>query len=323
MSRVEPYLQLQDVTELRQTLGHFDPKLSLSLAAGSVLQRYCDQFSFHKIPAASYHLGYLTLTGELKAWGRIACHWWRTAGVARGTFCFAPGLFDHAGLFQPLFSYCVAQGFDVVCLEMPGHGLSDGQDCAIDSFNTYAAIWQEFLKRYCQVLPQPLIGGGQSTGCTAMTALALHSETAHYFSRLVFFAPLVRPQRWWQVKNTYRLMGKMLKRVPRKLRINSHSDEFNQLLFADILQPTNLSVRWVSALMQWVNQLPSLATSSVPLLILQGTNDEVVDWPYNIPALQQHFLQNHIYYFDDAKHHLANESNPWQQDIFLRLTAFL
>ena len=99
-------------------------------------------------------------------------HHWRCPEQAdrHGTICLAPGLFDHAGLFAPLIKFCLAEGYDLVCIEMPGHGLSDGQYCAIDSF---------YLRRYLgslyfaarTVVIGTLVGLGQSTGCTGLTAL--------------------------------------------------------------------------------------------------------------------------------------------------------
>lgn len=323
-------LSSADVSAIKLTLGAFDPYVPLDLAnldRNSALYLYFDQFSFAKISAAAYHLGYVNFPGSLGVWGNITCHWWRVntdaTTQACGTICFAPGLFDHAGLFQPLFTFFLAQGYDVVCLEMPGHGLSDGRDCAIDSFVTYANIWHGFLQGHQQYFAHPLVGVGQSTGCTALTVLTLAGDFERYFSQLIFFAPLVRPRKWWRLKLMFLLLGKILTKIPRSLRENSHCAEFNRLLFGDILQPRFLSVRWAAALYEWVSYLPRLDQSSTPLLILQGTGDKVVDWRFNVLALQRHFSNSKVNYLDDAQHHLANESEPWRAEMFALINDFI
>jgi alpha-beta hydrolase superfamily lysophospholipase len=272
---------------------------------------YSHAYGLGNLPAAQYTCGYYPLAGTLAQWGRVMAHHWTSPQQHRGTLCFAPGLFDHAGLFAPLFRFCLAQGFDVVCLEMPGHGLSDGDSCAIDSFATYAAIWQAFLAGQASALPRPWWGMGQSTGCTPLVQLGL--SEACPFAGLVLLAPLVRPQQWCKVAITHALLGRLLAYVPRGLRKNSHDEAFNAFLFADVLQPQRLSVCWVNAMMHWVKQIPacSPAPNPLPVWLCQGTGDEVVDYTWNIPQLLRVFPLAQTCYIPGAKHHLANESAPF------------
>ncbi len=318
-------LTQDQATSLKQQLGLFDPSRPLArneIEPNSPLAVYRQQFAMAGIPANSYHLGHFQLSGPLAVWGKVTCHWWR-AENSRGTVCFAPGLFDHAGLFTGLFKHLVEQGFDVLCLEMPGHGLSSGEHCAIDSFATYAAIWQAFFAQYQPLLTQPLMGVGQSTGCAALTEWVLNAGAATYFTRLVFLAPLVRPNHWRRVNLTIILLGKILKKITRASPENSHDAQFNLLLEQDVLQAKFLSASWVLALKKWIANFRELPTSSVPLLIIQGTGDQVVDWQFNLDALRAHFQAAQVRYLEGAMHHLVNETDLYRRDLFAQASQFL
>ncbi|HMW50280.1 MAG TPA: alpha/beta fold hydrolase, partial [Cellvibrionaceae bacterium] len=237
--------------------------------------------------------------------------------------CLAPGLFDHAGLFAPLIKFCLAEGFDVVCIEMPGHGLSDGQYCAIDSFFTYGAIWEAFILQQALNLTAPFIGLGQSTGCTGLTALGLNP--AGPLCGSIFFSPLVRPQHWLKVQTTYFALGNFLQKIARGLRINSHHEPFNQLLLQDPLQPQFLSVQWVRALMAWVDALDDWpgAPSAQPVWIFQGSGDEVVDFEWNLTCLTSRFARAHVHMIEGAKHHLANEAPEFTRTLWPAVASTL
>ncbi|MEY4587976.1 MAG: hypothetical protein RL497_52 [Pseudomonadota bacterium] len=298
--------------KLKQQLGIFHP--NTPFCSTPEASAYLQFYGLNQLGEQSYAAGFYQTKGVLRKWGRLFVHYWRCdiqkLGLARsrGTVCLAPGLFDHAGLFGPLIKFCLNEGFDLTCIEMPGHGLSDGQYCAIDSFFTYAALWEAFILQNALHLTTPLIGLGQSTGCTGLTALGLSSACP--LRANIFFSPLVRPQHWLKVKTTYFTLGEFMQKIARGLRINSHHEAFNTLLFQDPLQPQFLSVQWVRALIAWVDALDDWPAppSSVPLWIFQGSADEVVDFEWNIPCLSQRFTHTQVRTIEGAKHHLANEA---------------
>lgn len=301
---------LAQAQRLKQQLGafHATARLGSSHEASAYLRFY----GLDQLDAPHYAAGFYQPKGVLRKWGRLMTHYWRcrtpAVGRSHGTICLAPGLFDHAGLFAPLIKFCLAEGFDVVCIEMPGHGLSDGQYCAIDSFFTYAAIWEAFILQNALFLAAPFVGMGQSTGCTGLTALGLNP--AGPLMANIFFSPLVRPQHWLKVQTTYFALGNFLQKIARGLRSNSHHEPFNRLLFSDPLQPQFLSVQWVRALMAWVDALDDWpgAASELPLWIFQGSGDEVVDFEWNLTCLTTRFACTQVRMIAGAKHHLVNEA---------------
>lgn len=317
----------QQAQQLKLQLGVFKADEPYKASAeGAAYQLF---FGLDKIAAARYACGFYHPKGALKKWAQLCAHYWRcdvqklAQTASFGTVCLAPGLFDHAGLFVPLIKFCLAQGYDVVCLEMPGHGLSAGQYCAIDSFFTYAALWEAFLLQHALYLQPPFVGLGQSTGCTGLTALALNKACP--LRAAIFFSPLVRPQHWLKVKTTYFALGDFMHKVARNQRTNSHQQEFNDLLARDPLQAKFLAIQWVRALMAWVDALDDWpdGPSNFPLWIFQGSGDEVVDFQWNLECLQARFANAQVQFIEGAKHHLANESEPFTQNLWPAVATIL
>ena len=311
---------LAKAQSLKQQLGSFHPDTAFCTSVEA--SAYLNFYGLNELGQGSYAAGFYQPKGALRKWGRLMVHYWRCntqqLGLAKshGTICLAPGLFDHGGLFGPLIKFCLAEGFDLACIEMPGHGLSDGQYCAIDSFFTYAALLEAFILQNALYFATPFIGFGQSTGCTGLTALGLNNACP--LRANVFFSPLVRPQHWLKVQTTYYTLGDFMQKIARGLRINSHCETFNTLLFHDPLQPKFLSIQWVRALMAWVDALDDWPSgpSPVPLWIFQGTADEVVDYKWNIPLLTQRFAHTQVQAIEGAKHHLANEAPEFTQTLW-------
>ena len=92
-------------------------------------------------------------------------------------------------------------------------------------------------------------------------------------------------------------------------KILSNHREFLQFChYEDPLQPRFLTVAWVSAMKNWLARFPEQHTITTPTLILQGEQDDTVDWRYNMPAILQKIPNAQLHYLAEARHHLANES---------------
>lgn len=260
---------------------------------------------------------------------RIATHYWRLP-EAKATVFLAHGLFDHVGLFQDLIGYLLAQQYSVVAIDLPGHGLSDGEATIIQSFFDYGSVLEDTYKFFRWQLPSdiPIFGIGQSTGAAVLMAFSFTSlkqgETAP-FNRMVFLGPLVRPRQWTWGRVVYRWAGRYIKRLKRDFSFpNSHDAEFHNFLrYYDPLQAKWLSIEWIGALHEWVDGFSHQPKDLTPLLIVQGTADRVVDWHYNVPTIQERFPNCQVNYIEGAMHHLANEADSWRKPVFASLGQFL
>ncbi|MDZ7924999.1 MAG: alpha/beta hydrolase [Marinagarivorans sp.] len=293
------------------------------------LYHYLEYFGFLytlKGLPVEYYCGYRKLTGKCSRFGRIATHYWRLS-EAKGTVFIVHGLFDHVGLYQPAIRHLLDQGFSVVAIDLPGHGLSDGEPTEIDSFDSYADVVDECLAFFASKMQGPAYGFGQSTGGAVILKQCFRAQekqkTAPY-KGIILLAPLVRPCRWFWVRLTYRLLGKFLGKVHRNFNVNSHDESFNHFLATgDILQSRYLSVRWVGAMKQWVAHFKDQPMLDIPALYLQGTSDKVVDWRFNVPAITQKLTNSYLLEVPGAMHHLVNESQIYRQPLNAAISTFL
>lgn len=243
----------------------------------------------------------------------------------KGTFYLIHGYYDHLGLYRHLIQALLAQGYGVVGLDLPGHGLSSGPRASIISFQEYTqALWQ-VIQTTCQTFSPPYYLIGQSTGGAVAIDWWLNSYLPHEFDidATVLLAPLVKPANWQQGLLSYYLLSPFIKRVRRGYSRNSHNENFLAFIQDDPLQPRYLAVDWVRALKNWIPRIEMSDPLSSRVLILQGEEDKTVDWRFNTQLLQQKFPRAEISFFPDARHHLVNESDDIRQRWLNRLWLFL
>ncbi len=322
----------QTASELcRQLLPELDWREPFDLAApaNEPLQLFLEHYGFFdtfKAVHCDFFWGYLCLS-DRDTRRRTAVYYWRVARP-RGTVVVVHGLFDHIGLYQLLIRHCLQQGLDILALDLPGHGLSDGPPTVIDRFDDYADVVGALVNRWQQSVmsrPERLFGVGQSTGAAVLMTEVFNTNGPPPYHRLVFLGPLVQPARWRLGQLAFRLVGSIISDIPRRLDIaNSHDAEFHNFLnFHDPLQSRSLSLRWVAALDHWVTNFKNQPVSEIPVLIVQGTDDRVVDWQQNLPAIQAHFSRHQVNIIEGARHHLVNEAEPWRSAIFSSVSQFL
>ncbi len=234
------------------------------------------------------------------------------------------GYTDHLALFDQLILTLVQAGFNVIGLDLPGHGLSiSGIRAGIQSFQQYQQAVTPLIQDAQQQLPGSWAIIGQSTGGAIAMDYVLNQKT-HGFQHLVLLAPLVVPANWWLVQVQFYALRRVLKRIPRIFRDNSSNRQFMHFLeHCDPLQTRWLSTTWVQALVDWQAHFNANPHSTIATLLIQGGKDVVVDGKYNKRRILQKFSQVESLYLPQAKHHLANETAALQQVIFQRILMFL
>lgn len=275
--------------------------------------------------AVEYYCGYRIPEGNAAKFGRIATHYWRL-NEAKGTVFVVHGLFDHVGLYQPAVRFLLDQGYSVVAIDLPGHGLSDGEPTVIESFDAYAAVVAECVRYFKPRMQGQAFGFGQSTGCAILLnhCFLAAARGGKPYEGLMLLAPLVRAARWPLVNLAYRMFSPFMRSVSRSFVANSHDETFNHFLATgDILQAKSLSVKWVAAMRQWAQRFEQQKTLDVPTLIVQGTGDSVVDWRYNVPAIKAKVNSVEHIEIKRAKHHLVNESPKLRRPLVAAVQAFL
>jgi len=284
------------------------------------LAAYFEAYGFDQMQAAhncNYALGFLHLCTY-----RVAAHVWLPASP-KATVFVSHGLFDHVGLFLDLIDELVSNGFAVLAIDFPGHGLSEGEPAVIRNFREYAEVIAQTLGELESRMPGPMYALGQSTGAAALLNYVLN-QSDYSFKKLILLAPLIQPRGWKTVNTFYILLHKFRRFVKRSFTVNSHRAGFNDFLEGrDPLQPRSISVEWVGAMREWVKSFPDFSDCSLPTLVLQGSEDKTVNWPYNIPAIKSKFPHAEIEMLLGAMHHLANESDQWREPMFKKIVDFL
>lgn len=243
-----------------------------------------------------------------------------------GTAFVVHGYFDHLGLYRHLLAMLLARGWQVVLWDLPGHGLSSGERVAIDDFATYGECLHAVQSAVAAqgLAPKPWVGVGQSTGAAILATDALGRQGAAPWAGLAMLAPLVRPWGWHRASTLHRLAAPFVSTVSRRYWPNSTDTAFVDFLRRqDPLQHWELSLVWVSAMRRWMARLPAYPPSALPALMLQGEEDQTVDWRYNLAVLGEKFPRAEVYHQPEARHHLVNEAPPIREALFAELGDFL
>ena len=302
----------QQLRELREQL----PAFSEATAATPLQQTFCRFYdmAFFERPGVQYRSGTVQ-SGRFS----LALHRWLQTG-ATGNLLLVHGYFDHSGLFSRLIEYGLSRNYNVLIFDLPGHGLSSGEQAAIDDFADYGHAIAAVLG--AAKLPDlPLWVMAQSTGCSALVEFARYYQWP--FAAAVMLAPLVRPLGWRWVQVSHSLLRHFTRSIERQFAPNSTDPEFLSFLRLDPLQSKRLPVAWVSALRRWLASLTPDDLGVGPALIIQGDADQTVDWRYNVDFYRGLFPQSPVTMLPGAGHQLANESAALREDYLASVDCWL
>ncbi len=263
-----------------------------------------------------YRIGRIDLD---EVWITMQSFFLKPGENCRGTVIVLHGYMDHMGLYQHLINDLLSSGFNVVCYDLSGHGLSDGDPLHVDDFQHYATQLSEVLSRFDQEFTYPVHLVGQSTGAAVVMAhqLLFTDKKIPSLGERVLLAPLVRPSMWRSIQRRYRWLKYVLRRVPRKYGQNSHDKAFLHFVAEhDLLQHREIPVSWVGAMLAWGNWIESHKPVLGRIHMIQGTDDRTVDWHHNMAVLGRLYPELEMTLVDDAKHHLVNESPEYRDQVF-------
>ena len=142
-----------------------------------------------------------------------------------------------------------------------------------------------------------------------MADLLLHdSKYADMLSNVVLIAPLLHSAHWGVSRFAVGLAP--MKSVKRKFRKNSSDPSFMDFQKSDPLQYDRIPLSWTDANAAWAKYM--LSSDAVfdgeRVVFIQGDNDEVVDWKYNMKYFRRKFPKAKFSMYDDGRHQLMNES---------------
>ncbi len=241
---------------------------------------------------------------------------------AKATVLAVHGYYDNAGTLWSIISRSISKGYAVAAIDLPGHGLSSGPRASIEDFEQYGRAVHDFLSLARNACPEPVYFVGHSTGCAAGIEY-MHAFPEHRIAKAVFLAPLVRSAYFKLSKAGFKLLDPLSESYPRWKRNCTTDAYLLRLLREDPLAYGRFPVQWSRAYFAWFDRAQHYGPIAAPLLVIQGDRDDTVDWRYNLPFLQNHFVQSRIEVIPGARHHLPNESENYREHMLKELTEFL
>ncbi|GGK64308.1 alpha/beta hydrolase [Amphritea balenae] len=250
---------------------------------------------------------------------------YRTRLTARGTVVVLHGYFDHSGLYKHLISYLLETGWDVLIYDLPGHGLSEGRALSIDAFTSYARQLTELIQSRAEQLTGPWVMLGQSTGAAIVIEQQLRFGYREWpVKAQVLLAPLVRPCGWQDIVKKYRWLRFLIRSVPRTYGASSGDQKFLDFIrYKDPLQHHRIPVKWIGAMLRWVESVEQMSGLPTRPLCIQGVEDETVEWRHNLGVLGRLYPGLDIHLLQKARHHLVCEEAGIRLQVFQMIDEHL
>jgi alpha-beta hydrolase superfamily lysophospholipase len=241
-------------------------------------------------------------------------HW--SHSQPKATLLLVHGFCEHIGRYGHVFDWFHGQGYSLGGLDYRGHGQSDGQRSYIDRFEQYVADVDAMVSQLLSKSEpnHKLFLIGHSLGGLIVASYALaHPEG---LDGIVLSAPAMRFKA--KVPAWKNLLGKASSAVWPTLSIPtgipsehlSHDPAVCQAYDADERVNKNATSRWYTeTLAQQEYVMTHAERLSLPVLVLQGTEDYLVD-----PDMAQRFVASvgahdkEIQWYDGLYHELFNET---------------
>lgn len=290
--------------------------LDQPFTADSRCQAYLDFYQLNfaaQMEHVNHQMGYIDSHPY-----KIACHYFSVQEPIKTCFIIH-GYMDHSGLYYKIIDHLLQKNINVVAADLPGHGLSSGAQATINDFSTYYKTLRDVFHVFSQAVAQPCCLIGQSMGGAIVMDYLLQippREAKLSFSEVVLLAPLVRPKGWLGIRFAHALLASFTSSIKRNFSVNSHDKVFLDFLkYQDPFQTKRLSVQWVGAMLAWQKRFHQLTPSPINLTVVQGDDDQTVDWRFNVKAIARQFPNAAFCMIKDGRHHLAGENGVYFEQV--------
>ncbi|WP_319561715.1 alpha/beta hydrolase [Marispirochaeta sp.] len=278
-----------------------------------------EYLSYYKLSVNQnrYWFGYIDV-GDY----HCAAHLSLPEGEPKGTVLLIHGFLSHFGFYQDLIPILLENEWAVAGIDLPGHGISSGKPTHIDDFSDYGAAVSALSLAIAGEAPRPFVGLGHSMGCAALLEYSLNGGTM--ITEYIFVAPLVRSTMHGLTQFGFSLFNPVIKTLPRLYQKTSSDQEYLDFQEnRDPLQYDAIQPSWVRALFSWNSRIEETELPSMKLTIIQGDQDRVVDFNYNLNFYSKQLDNVQIFTIPGGRHELLKEAEPFKGTTFKYILSTL
>lgn len=230
----------------------------------------------------------------------IAVHKYSSEIAVKKLFISVHGYLDNCGYLKDLHRSLFKKGFDVFCLDLPGHGLSSGDVADIKEFSEYGGMlelfdFEELKKEYTEI---NFIAHSAGT----ISFLERRKKVELPFKKVILVAPLVRSLHWKKSMFLHKILKRIVKKVPRR---RDGTPRFKELRAKDKHYINFTPSSWVSALKKWEKEIRDYSnTFEDKVHIIYGSHDAIVLNYYSRNVYSRIFKSPSFYEIQGATHHM-------------------
>jgi alpha-beta hydrolase superfamily lysophospholipase len=305
------------IVALRKNLPPFCAEMPLVSQSNTQLLQY---LNYYQLPIPPRQLKLRAGTINVQQQPVVTMSW--TPQNARGSVIVVHGYMDHTGLFNHLIEHLLNCQLNVICFDMPGHGLSAGQPGFVLDYADYVSALNCVISASQAMFEGPLQAIGQSMGGAILLKHLMQqdAETHYPFDKLNLLAPLLEPRSWTIKRCLFLLTKHFLQSSKRVFRPSSFDQEFLDFVqHRDYFQPRTVPMAWVAALSNWIVEFKQFAGTDRPINLIQGSGDKTLNWQYNLEQFKSKLSGLEVQIIADANHHMVNEIEPLRREIFAAL----
>ena len=236
----------------------------------------------------------------------------------RGAVALVHGYGEHCSRYDHVAVALVRAGYDVMAIDLRGHGRSTGPRGYVGHYSRYVDDLALLKRHTADRFPnRPLFVLGHSNG--GLTALRYALRKPNRVTGFVVTSPLLRVA--VQVSRIKKAAGKLTSRILPKLSLPSelkpedlsHIDEVAETYRRDPLVFDTANARWFTEVQRSADDLFERAESlDQPFLFLVAGEDRVVDARTTESLFHQlGSLNRQLEVFPDLYHEILNE-RPWR-----------
>lgn len=252
---------------------------------------------------------------------------WRPSGEAAGVVCLIHGLGEHSGRYQFVGSRLAEAGYAVHSFDLRGHGKSPGPRGYSPSYEHILDDIGESIARARAAYPvKPLYLYGHSMGGGLVLNYALRREPAPdaVIASAPSLKPATRPPAWKTTAG--RLLYNILPALPFPHGLPLHGISCDPAVYeaymADPLVHDQVSCRLgIDIINYGVSAYERAEDFKLPLLLVQGTADQLVNASANIEFARKAGGPTTIKVYEGSYHELHNE--PMREQFIQEVIAWL